>query len=184
MKLNFKQANDHQLEAIKHVNGPLLIIAGPGTGKTYTLINRALNLIVNEKVKPSKILFATFTEKAAAEMKERIIKELQKNDIEHHGQENWISTIHGFCSKLLRKHAIEANLSPDFELADEKKQQEIYQNIVQKIKNNEIENIEFIKDIAKDLDEDKFLEDIKELYETSMSITSDGTIFARELIEV
>ena len=50
MKLKFQKANADQLEAINSTNGPLLIIAGPGTGKTYTLINRALNLIVNEKV--------------------------------------------------------------------------------------------------------------------------------------
>lgn len=63
-KLKFKEANDKQLEAIRSIDGPLLIVAGPGTGKTYTLINRALNLIVNYEVSLSSILFATFTEKA------------------------------------------------------------------------------------------------------------------------
>ena len=65
--IKFKSANESQLDAINTTKGPLLIIAGPGTGKTFTLINRALNMIVNEKVNPSKILFATFTEKAAHE---------------------------------------------------------------------------------------------------------------------
>ena len=71
-KLKFKEANDKQLEAIKSIDGPLLIVAGPGTGKTYTLINRALNLIVNYGVSPSSILFATFTEKAASELITRL----------------------------------------------------------------------------------------------------------------
>ena len=61
-KIKFKSANEAQLDAIKTTKGPLLIIAGPGTGKTFTLINRALNMVVNEGVDPSKILFATFTE--------------------------------------------------------------------------------------------------------------------------
>lgn len=59
VKLKFKTANKQQLEAINSLNGPLLIVAGPGTGKTFTLINRALNLIVNYGVKPEEILFAT-----------------------------------------------------------------------------------------------------------------------------
>ena len=76
MKLKFKEANKEQLKAITSVDGPLLIIAGPGTGKTFTLINRALNLIVNHKVDPSKILFATFTEKAAHELMTRLSNSL------------------------------------------------------------------------------------------------------------
>ena len=67
--LRFRNANDQQLIAINHINGPLLIVAGPGTGKTYTLINRALNLIVNKKVEPSKIFFSTFTEKSGTGLK-------------------------------------------------------------------------------------------------------------------
>lgn len=78
MKLKFKTANKQQLEAINSLNGPLLIVAGPGTGKTFTLINRALNLIVNYGVKPEEILFATFTEKAANELITRLSLNLIK----------------------------------------------------------------------------------------------------------
>lgn len=76
LKIKFKEANKEQLEAIQSVDGPLLIIAGPGTGKTFTLINRALNLVVNYNVNPSKILFSTFTDKASHEMTTRLSNSL------------------------------------------------------------------------------------------------------------
>lgn len=87
VKLKFKTANKQQLEAINSLNGPLLIVAGPGTGKTFTLINRALNLIVNYGVKPEEILFATFTEKAANELITRLSFELDKNGIDFNPNE-------------------------------------------------------------------------------------------------
>ena len=82
MKLEFDSANRQQLDAINCINGPLLIIAGPGTGKTYTLINRALNMIINNGIKPEKILFATFTEKAAKELITRLSFELDRYNID------------------------------------------------------------------------------------------------------
>ena len=104
MKLKFKKANQSQLEAIRNTRGPLLIIAGPGTGKTFTLINRALNMVVNEKVEPSKILFATFTEKAAHELTTRLSNALDENGIDFNPNEMYLGTFHSICLKILKEH--------------------------------------------------------------------------------
>ena len=130
MKLKFVNANESQLEAIKATKGPLLIIAGPGTGKTYTLINRALNLIVNEKVDPSKILFATFTEKAAHELITRLSNELDNKGIDFNPNEMYIGTFHSICLKILKEHIAFTNLKKNFALKDQFDQQYfIYQNL-------------------------------------------------------
>lgn len=129
MSIKFKQANNQQLQAIKHVNGPLLIIAGPGTGKTYTLINRALNLIINEKVDPSKIFFATFTEKAAHELVTRLSNSLEENNIDFNLNEMYLGTFHSICLKILKDNISFTNLKKNFNLKDQFDQQYfIYQN--------------------------------------------------------
>ncbi len=123
MKLKFKTANKQQLEAINSLNGPLLIVAGPGTGKTFTLINRALNLIVNYGVKPEEILFATFTEKAANELITRLSFELDKNDIDFNPNEMYIGTFHSICLRILKDNLAFTNLKKNFNLYDQFDQQ-------------------------------------------------------------
>lgn len=137
------QLNKEQQSAVdRPINDFVKIVAGAGTGKTQIISKRFFKLVldINEEYPKDfleRLLVITFTDKAANEMKGRILKELQENNIECYGQENSISTIHGFCSKFLRKHSIEAGLSPNFKLADEVQKQEIYNNIVEKIKHGE-----------------------------------------------
>lgn len=78
---DFGNANKGQRDAITTSDGPVLITAGPGTGKTYTLIQRAIFLIQECGVKPESIFIATFTEKAAKELITRITNELSARDI-------------------------------------------------------------------------------------------------------
>ena len=78
---NFGNANEKQREAISTSEGPVLITAGPGTGKTYTLVQRTLYLIKERGVRPENILIATFTEKAAKELVTRISNELNVNEM-------------------------------------------------------------------------------------------------------
>ena len=78
---DFGNANDAQRQAIKTADGPVLITAGPGTGKTFTLVQRAIYLIQECNVKPEQILMATFTEKAAKELITRITNELASRGI-------------------------------------------------------------------------------------------------------
>jgi len=144
------------------------IVAGAGTGKTKIISKRFIKLVsdligMNIDSPVSKILVITFTDKAANEMKERIVSELNSNGLNSFQDELWISTFHGFCSKILRKHAIEANLAPDFELAEESTLSEIYQNLIKTLKYNEYRSIKNIDKICESLNLQIELLDIKNL---------------------
>jgi len=106
--------NAEQLQAVTHGDGPLLIIAGAGTGKTTVITKRIEHLIIEKKISPANILALTFTEKAAAEMQTRI------DSIMPYGYTNmWIETFHAFCDRILRQEAIHIGLSPTFDLLTE-----------------------------------------------------------------
>ncbi|GIW61321.1 MAG: hypothetical protein KatS3mg089_0173 [Patescibacteria group bacterium] len=106
--------NEEQIAAITHNKGPLLIIAGAGTGKTTVITKRIEHLILERNIPPSSILALTFTEKAAQEMETRIDQVLP------YGYTTmWIETFHAFCDRVLRQEAIHIGLSPAFELMTE-----------------------------------------------------------------
>ena len=111
MKLNLKHLNKEQKQAVAHKNGPLLIIAGAGTGKTLVIAYNLAHLIQQKKAKPDEILAVTFTEKAAQEMEERIDKLLPYGYVDL-----WVSTFHAFCKKILQEHGLDIGLSTDFKL--------------------------------------------------------------------
>jgi len=113
MALDLEKLNDEQKEAVLHKNGPLLIVAGAGTGKTTVITQRIVNLIEKNLALPEEILAVTFTEKAATEMAERVDKLLEFGYIDL-----WISTFHSFCEKVLRENALDIGLSPDFKILD------------------------------------------------------------------
>ena len=92
--LGLENATESQKEAITTTEGPLLIIAGPGTGKTFTLVERTIYLIAEKGVKPENIMIATFTEKAAKEIITRITNELDKLDMYVNINEMYIGTFH------------------------------------------------------------------------------------------
>jgi DNA helicase-2/ATP-dependent DNA helicase PcrA len=109
-----KNLNKQQLQAIRHKKGPLLIIAGAGTGKTTIVTERVKHLIVDQGVKPSEILALTFTEKAAREMETRVDVALP-----YGLTQMWISTFHSFCDRLLRAEALHIGLDPSYKLMTE-----------------------------------------------------------------
>jgi DNA helicase-2/ATP-dependent DNA helicase PcrA len=106
--------NKEQIEAIKFGGGPLLIIAGAGTGKTTVVTERIKYLILSKKVKPDEILALTFTEKAAREMEERVDISLP-----YGYTQMWIMTFHSFCDRLLRREALHIGLDPKYKLMTE-----------------------------------------------------------------
>ena len=116
-----RELNEKQKEAVTHKEGPLLVIAGPGTGKTRVITHRIAYLIREHGIKPENILAVTFTNKAAEEIQERINSEIG----EPHGSSVKASTFHTFCVNVLRKHAQRIGLSENFAIFDQEFQDEI-----------------------------------------------------------
>jgi DNA helicase-2/ATP-dependent DNA helicase PcrA len=113
-KIKKKKLNKEQEEAAAWVEGPLLIVAGAGTGKTTVITERIANLIKTGKAKPEEILALTFTEKAAAEMADRVEEIFPDNYSEF-----WISTFHAFCERVLKNHGLDIGLPTNFRLLDQ-----------------------------------------------------------------
>lgn len=115
---DFGNANEGQRKAISSAEGPVLITAGPGTGKTYTLVQRAIYLIQECGVKPESIFIATFTEKAAKELITRITNELSARGIVANINEMYIGTFHSLCLRILKEHLEFTRLRKNYRLLD------------------------------------------------------------------
>ena len=109
-----KKLNQEQKEAVEFGEGPLLIIAGAGTGKTTVITERIKWLVSSGKAKPSEILALTFTDKAAREMEERVDVAMP-----YGYTDMWISTFHSFCDRVLRQEALQVGLDPGYKLMNE-----------------------------------------------------------------
>ncbi len=120
-----KNLNKAQKEAVIHLDGPLLIVAGAGSGKTKVLTTRIANIIKEKKAYPNQILAVTFTNKAAKEMQMRVSKILGSAAIGL----SWLGTFHSICAKLLRKHASAVNLNSNFTIIDTDDQIRLIKNI-------------------------------------------------------
>ena len=120
-----KNLNKPQKEAVLHLDGPLLIVAGAGSGKTKVLTSRIAHIIKEKKAFPSQILSVTFTNKAAKEMQNRVSILLNS---EATGLP-WLGTFHSICAKLLRKHANAAGLNSNFTIIDTDDQIRLIKNI-------------------------------------------------------
>ena len=130
MPFDFSEANDQQKIAISTTEGPLLIIAGPGTGKTYTLVQRIVYLITEKDVKPEEIMVATFTEKAAKELITRITNELYELGISININEMYIGTFHSICLRILKNNLEYTSIKKNYRMLDKFDQQYmVFQNI-------------------------------------------------------
>jgi DNA helicase II / ATP-dependent DNA helicase PcrA len=119
------ELNPRQLEAVEHYEGPLLILAGAGSGKTRVLIERIVYMIEEKRVRPWNILAVTFTNKAAKEMKMRIEKQLGPD-----AKNVWMSTFHSFCLRVLRRHAEVLNYDKNFVVYDTTDQRTVVKKIL------------------------------------------------------
>lgn len=115
----YANLNAAQKEIIAHTEGPLLAFAGPGSGKTYSLILRAMNLLLLEKATPRELVIVTFTEKAAFELRDRISAAAQKLGYTRDLSELRVSTIHSFCNRLLTTHRHLTPLRSSYETLDD-----------------------------------------------------------------
>ena len=126
--LNFdylKNLNEKQLEAVSYLEGPLLIVAGAGSGKTKVLTSRIIHILKQKKAFPNQILAVTFTNKAAKEMLNRVSLSLKG------GSKGfpWLGTFHSISAKILRKHAMAAGLNSRFTIIDQDDQVRLIKNI-------------------------------------------------------
>ena len=111
--MDLENLNPQQLQAVQHNEGPLMLVAGAGSGKTRVITCRIAHLIKAKGVSPESILAITFTNKAAGEMKERV-----RNMLDLRGAFPWVSTFHSFCLRILRRHISELGFSNDFVIYD------------------------------------------------------------------
>ena len=131
-----KNLNEQQKEAVSYLNGPLLIVAGAGSGKTKVLTSRIAHIIKQKKAFPNQIIAVTFTNKAAKEMQNRVSKILKK---EATGL-SWLGTFHSISAKLLRKHASAVGLKSNYSIIDQDDQVRLVKNIC-KAENIDIKKI-------------------------------------------
>lgn len=125
--------NEPQYEAVTHVDGPLLVIAGAGSGKTRVLTHRIAYLIQEKEVKPWNILAITFTNKAAKEMKERLAK-LLGDEIT---RDMWVGTFHAMCVRILRREIDKIGYGKDFLIFDQNDAKSVVKEAVRELEFDE-----------------------------------------------
>ena len=112
-------ANAQQREAITTLEGPVLIIAGPGSGKTFTLVERIVSLLTQKGITPDRIMVVTFTDKAAQELTTRISNRLDTLDVQFNLNEMYLGTFHAICLRWLQDHREYTRLKHNFTVFDE-----------------------------------------------------------------
>jgi DNA helicase-2/ATP-dependent DNA helicase PcrA len=121
--------NPEQRDAVLHVKGPLLILAGAGSGKTRVITSRIAYLVGNGEAEPREVLAVTFTNKAAGEMRARV-ESLLGSDCSG----MWVSTFHSLCARLLRREAPAIGLSPDFVIYDSSDQLSVVKQAMKELR--------------------------------------------------
>ncbi len=125
MILETEALNDIQTQAVEHTDGPVLIFAGAGSGKTRVLTHRIALLLGQHRVAPDRILAVTFTNKAAGEMKTRL-----ERMVGAPARDLWVGTFHSMCVRMLRRDGSKAGISPSFAIIDEADQRQLIKDIL------------------------------------------------------
>ena len=118
--------NPEQREAVETVDGPLLVLAGAGTGKTRVLTTRFAHILLSGRAYPSQVLAVTFTNKAAREMRERVSAILGRP-----AEGLWLGTFHALCARMLRRHAAQVGLSPNFTILNSDDQLRLLKQVME-----------------------------------------------------
>jgi DNA helicase-2/ATP-dependent DNA helicase PcrA len=121
--------NDEQRAAVETVDGPLLVLAGAGTGKTRVLTTRFAHILVSGRAYPNQVLAVTFTNKAAREMRERVGAILGRP-----AEGLWLGTFHALCARMLRRHAELVGLTPSFTILDADDQLRLLKQVMEAAK--------------------------------------------------
>ena len=130
--------NPAQRQAVCHHNGPLLVLAGPGSGKTRVITHRIAHIIYSD-VAPDRILALTFTNKAATEMAHRLEK------LVPHGRGLWISTFHSFCARILRRECTYLGYTPQFSIYDVDDQKRAFKYVVESLKLSQAVDLDTVR---------------------------------------
>jgi len=120
--------NPKQVETVKTTEGPVLVLAGAGSGKTRSIVHRIAYLIKEKMVSPKKILAVTFTNKAAGEMEERL-----ENDFGIYTRNLWVGTFHSMCVRILRSESTNLPVSKNFTIFDQNDQKSIIKKVIKKL---------------------------------------------------
>lgn len=128
LRKNIAGLNDKQREAVLTTEGPLLIAAGAGSGKTRALTHRIAYLIEEKQVNPWNILAITFTNKAANEMRERITQLVGAE-----GESIWVSTFHSMCARILRRESEHVGYARNFSIIDQSEQQTLMKQVLKEL---------------------------------------------------
>lgn len=116
---NYTDLNDDQKKVIGHLEGPLLVVAGPGSGKTYCIVLRALNLLLLGRARPEQIVMCTFTEKAAFELRDRLSTAAARVRYQGDLSQLHATTIHSLCNRILTRYVHRTRLGHNYETLDE-----------------------------------------------------------------
>lgn len=132
IKQSFSRMNDMQQQAVFHTEGPLLILAGAGSGKTTVLVNRIAYILKMGLCQPWQILAITFTNKAAGELKERIA-----SVVDYGAQDIWASTFHSTCARILRRYGDRIGYSSHFTVYDTDDSRRLMKDILKQLQIDE-----------------------------------------------
>jgi DNA helicase-2/ATP-dependent DNA helicase PcrA len=134
--VNFlENLNERQVDAVSALEGPILVLAGAGSGKTRVLTHRICHLIRTHSIRPQRILAVTFTNKATREMQERLRKQLGPE-----ADALWVSTFHSAALRILRRDADKIGYQKDFTIYDEDDSKSVLKNIIRRLKIDEKKN--------------------------------------------
>ena len=120
--------NDDQRAAVRHFQGPALVLAGAGSGKTRTVVHRIAYLLAEHDVYPQQILAVTFTNKAAGELKERVAELIGEP-----ARDLWVATFHAACLRVLRSYGERIGLQPGFAIYDDSDQLDLLKDLLQQV---------------------------------------------------
>src|SRR3989344_7524458 len=127
-----KELNKEQFSAVKETDGPLIILAGAGSGKTRVLVYKVLYLVLEKMIKPENILMVTFTNKAAGEMRERIHKYLLSQDMEVKSLPS-VGTFHSLCANILRIDGIHVGVTREYQIFDTEDQISVIKQALERL---------------------------------------------------
>lgn len=130
MDLSVQNPNPQQFQAIEALDGPVLIVAGPGSGKTFCLVERTINLLIEHEVAPERLLVSTFTEKAAKELKTRIATRMQRTGLKLNPLDLTVGTLHSIFLDILDEFRAFSRIRRNYTILDQFDQQYfVYQRL-------------------------------------------------------